>query len=133
MVEAGKKAAQTRLNGVYTLDEHIKNIDKNIIMLFNELRDYILSISESIEETPKKFYIAYRVSKNFLCLETRKNKLILYLKIDPKKIQIPENGRDVTEIGHYGTGDFELTISNSEEYERAKEYIVQSYENIGGG
>ncbi len=133
MVEAGKKAAQTRLNGVYTLDEHIKNIDKNIIMLFNELRDYILSISESIEETPKKFYIAYRVSKNFLCLETRKNKLILYLKIDPKKIQIPENGRDVTEIGHYGTGDFELTISNSEEYERAKEYIVKSYENIGGG
>jgi len=102
-------------------------------MLFNELRDYILSISESIEETPKKFYIAYRVSKNFLCLETRKNKLILYLKIDPKKIQIPENGRDVTEIGHYGTGDFELTISNSEEYERSKEYIVKSYENIGGG
>lgn len=132
MVEAGKKAAQTRLSGVYSVEEHQKAMDKSIEELFMELREYIIAINETIEESPKKFYIAYKVSQNFTCIETRKNKLILYLKIDPKSISIPKNGRDVSDIGHYGTGDFELSISNFEELERAKEYIIQSYENIGG-
>ena len=132
MVEAGKKAAQTRLNGVYTLEEHEKVMDKKTLELFNDLREYILSINETIEETPKKYYIAYKVSQNFTCIETRKSKLILFLKLDPKKMDIPSIGRDVAEVGHYGTGDFELTITNNEELEIAKEYIFKSYENIGG-
>ena len=132
MVEAGKKAAQTRLTGVYTLEQHEKIMDKKTLELFNDLREYIFSISDTIEETPKKYYIAYKVSQNFTCIETRKSKLTLYLKLDPKKIEIPSIARDVTDVGHYGTGDFELTITNDEEVEIAKEYIFKSYENIGG-
>jgi predicted transport protein len=54
------------------------------------------------------------------------------LKIKPRKIRIPDNGRDISEIGHFGTGDFELTITNLTEFERSKEYIKESYENNGG-
>jgi len=132
MVEAGKKAALTRANGFYTIEEHLSNLDKNIEQLFNDLRDYIMNINESIEETPKKFYIAYKISQNFICVETRKNKLVLYLKLNPQIIQIPKNGRDVSDVGHYGTGDFELTLSNNEDLNSAKEYIINAYENIGG-
>jgi len=132
MVEAGKKAALTRANGSYTIEEHLSNLDKNIEQLFNDLRDYIMNINESIEETPKKFYIAYKISQNFICIETRKNKLVLYLKLNPQIIQIPKNGRDVSDVGHYGTGDFELTLSNNEDFNNAKEYIMSAYENIGG-
>ena len=132
MVEAGKKAALTRANGSYTIKEHLSNLDKNIEQLFNDLRDYIMNINESIEETPKKFYIAYKISQNFICIEMRKNKLVLYLKLNPQIIQIPKNGRDVSDVGHYGTGDFELTLSNNEDFNNAKEYIMSAYENIGG-
>ena len=52
--------------------------------------------------------------------------------LEYKKIEIPSIARDVTDVGHYGTGDFELTITNDEELEVAKEYIFKSYENIGG-
>ncbi len=132
MVEAGRKAAITRANGSYTIEEHLSNLDKNIEKLFSDLRDYIMGINESIEETPKKFYIAYKISQNFICVETRKNKLVLYLKLSPKIIQIPKNGRDVSDVGHYGTGDFEITLSNNDDFENAKEYIMKAYENIGG-
>ncbi|HRR28885.1 MAG TPA: DUF5655 domain-containing protein [Victivallales bacterium] len=132
MVEAGKKAAQTRLTAVYTLEQHEKEMDKKTLELFNDLREYIFSISDAIEEAPKKYYIAYKVSQNFTCVEARKNKLILYLKLDPQKVTIPSIGRDLSEVGHRGTGDFELTITNDEELEAAKEYIFKSYENIGG-
>jgi len=132
MVQAGKKAAQTRQTGLYTINEHLENCDDKIKKILQDLRDYILSIDETIEETPKKFYIAYKVSQNFVCLETKKSKIVLFLKINPKEIKIPDNGRDVSNIGHNGTGDFEITINNIEEMEKSKEYIRNAFENIGG-
>ncbi|TAL34574.1 MAG: hypothetical protein EPN93_11735 [Spirochaetes bacterium] len=132
MVEAGKKAALTRLTGTYTFDEHLESADENIKGLVMDLRDYILSIDEAVEESPKKFYIAYKVSQNFVCVEIKKNKTTLFLKINPKEIIIPRNGRDVSGIGHYGTGNFELNISSAKELEESKEYIKKAFETIGG-
>jgi len=132
MVEAGKKAAQTRLTGSYNFEQHLNCGDDNIKNILLDLRDFILSIDESIEESPKKFYIAYKVSQNFVCVEVKKNKLTLFLKINPKEIKLPQNGRDVSEIGHYGTGDFELNISSKEDFEESKEYIKRAFETIGG-
>jgi predicted transport protein len=132
MIGAGKKAAQTRQTGSYTFDEHLDNCEEKIKSLLKDLRDYILGIDEAIEEAPKKFYVAYKISQNFVCVEVKKGKLILILKINPKEIQIPHNGRDVSNIGHFGTGDFEITIMNNEELEKAKEFIKTAYENIGG-
>ena len=45
---------------------------------------------------------------------------------------MPEQGRDVRNIGHFGTGDFEFTIKNLEDFEIAKPLINQSLKNIGG-
>jgi predicted transport protein len=132
MVQAGKKAAQTRLTGSYTFKEHLDSCDEKVKKILQDLRDFILSIDETIEESPKKLYIAYKVSQNFVCVETKKSKILLFLKINPKEIKIPGNGRDVSNIGHYGTGDLEITVNNSDEMEIAKEYIKNAFENIGG-
>jgi predicted transport protein len=131
MVQAGKKAAQTRQTGIYTFEEHYSNCDDKFKLILLDLRDYILSIDGTVEETPKKFYVSYKVSQNFVCVETRKSKIILFLKINPKEINIPTNGRDVTNIGHYGTGNLEITINSIEEMEKSKEYIKAAFENIG--
>ena len=72
MVEAGKKAAQARLINTYSLDEHLESVDQNIKQLFSDARDFILSIDESVEETPKKYYISYKISQNFACIEIKK-------------------------------------------------------------
>ena len=36
--------------------------------------------------------------------------------------------RDVRKVGHFGTGDLEITIKSADDFERAKTYIVKSYE-----
>lgn len=133
MVEAGKKAALTRKTAIYTLEEHCENLDKNILDLFNTVRDYIVTLDSSIEEVPKKHYIAYKTSQNFACLQTYRKKLTLYLKLNPQEVNpMPKQARDVREIGHYGTGDFELTIQNLTDFEETKHLISEAYKNIGG-
>lgn len=133
MVEAGKKAAITRATGSYTFEEHIEGIDESTKQIVFDLHDYILGLGESVEETPKKFYIAYKVTQNFVCMEIKKNKVILYLKLDPSELtNIPYNGRDVREIGHIGTGDFEITIKTGSEIEEASKYIKMAFERVGG-
>jgi predicted transport protein len=133
MVEAGKKAALTRKTATYTLDEHYGNLDETILELFNTVRDYIISLDNSIEETPKKHYIAYKTSQNFVCLQTYKKKLTLYLKLNPGEINpLPKQARDVRNIGHFGTGDFELTIKDLTDFEETKQLINEAYKNIGG-
>ncbi|MCL4512166.1 MAG: DUF5655 domain-containing protein [Bacteroidetes bacterium] len=132
MVEAGKKAAITRALGSYTFEEHVKTVDEDIKSIVMDLRDFILSIDEAVEETPKKYYVAYKVTQNFVCVEVKKNRVTLFLKLDPKEISIPPNGRDVTDIGHYGTGDLELNIKDKTELEDAYKHIKMAFDRIGG-
>jgi predicted transport protein len=133
MVAAGKKAAITRANATYTLSEHINNASDTHRPVVNSIRDFILSIDDKIEEVPKKYYIAYKTTKNFVCLEIKQSKIYLFLKLHPKDLgQLPQNARDVTKIGHYGTGDLELTIKGLEDAKNAEDLIRQAYEFVGG-
>jgi predicted transport protein len=132
-VEAGKKAAISRATGVYTVEEHLDVLDKSLLVLANDLRDYSMSLDDSVEENPKKFYIAYKVAQNFLCLQTGKNKITLFLKLNPKSFKgLPRNARDVSDIGHYGTGNFELIVDSVEQMEQAKALIKQAFDEVGG-
>ncbi len=55
-------------------------------------------------------------------------KILLHLRLDPKSI-VYEQGfsRDTSNIGHWGTGDVELTIKSSKDLEKAKPLIDRAY------
>lgn len=92
-----------------------------------------MGLDPAMEETPKKFYIAYKISQNITCMEIQKQRLLLYIKLDPTSIgNLPSFARDVRDIGHYGTGDLELSIRNTDDFEHAKQYIELAYQNVGG-
>jgi predicted transport protein len=132
MVAAGKKAAIARATSSYSIEEHLEGLDSHIKHIVEDLRDLIMSLGDAIEEVPKKHYIAYKTVQNFVCLEAQKKKVLLFLKIDPVKIKMPPNGRDVRKIGHYGTGDVELTIKTPEEVRSAREFIALAFDEVGG-
>ncbi len=133
MIAAGKKAAITRATGSYTFEQHLKNVDKKIKEIVLDIREFILGLDDSIEENPKKFYVAYKAIQNFVCMEVKKGKVVLYLKLNPNELNgMPSNARDVREIGHYGTGDFELTVIKPEEAEEANKFIQMSFQRVGG-
>lgn len=132
-VAAGKKGADTRATGVYTFEEHFDYSNDEMKETIHDLRDFILGLDDSVVEVPKKFYVAYKTTQNFVCMQTARNKITLFLKLNPKEINpMPANGRDMTDVGHYGTGDFQLIINNDTDINAAKSYIEQAFRNVGG-
>jgi predicted transport protein len=99
--------------------------------LYDALDAYLLALGDDVTKTVRKNYYAYRRIKNFACVEIhpQTRKLLVYLKADPKSITL-ESGftRDMTKIGHYGTGDLEVAIGNRGDLERAQPLIAASYQ-----
>lgn len=133
MVEAGKKAALVRATATYTFEEHLNGKSKKIQELIHIIREYVTGLDLAIEEVPKKFYIAYKASQNIICVEAKNKNIKIFIKLRPSDIESPPNSfRDVSNIGHYGTGDVEFTISSEEEFDEIKKYILLAYNKIGG-
>lgn len=133
MVAAGKKAALTRATGVYTFEEHFEGKSDEVKELAFAIQEFITGLDSAIQEVPKKNYIAYKISQNIVCMELQNQRVLLYLKLNPKEISNPPKiSRDMTGKGHYGTGDFEISIKSIEDFEIAKSYIVMAYQRLGG-
>lgn len=132
MVAAGKKAAITKAIGTYTVDEHLEGKSDGIRELAIATDEFIVGLDPAIEVAPKKLYIAYKISKNIACMEVQTQKVLLFLKLDPKKEKGPPKiSRDVSAIGHFGTGDLEITLKSLADLELAKPFIAKAYEQIG--
>ena len=133
MVAAGKKAAITKANASWTFQQHIDNKPTPVRDLALAVQEFMMGLDPSMEEAPKKLYVAYRTTQNIVCMEVQKQKLLLFLKLDPKKVPGPKGlARDVSEVGHFGTGDLEVTIRTMADLESAKPFLVKAYENVGG-
>lgn len=133
MVAAGKKAAASKLVGSYTFDQHLAKKPQAMQELAAAVNDFIGDLDPAIEVAPKKFYVAYKTSQNIVCMEVKQQRVLLYLKLDPATAQAPKKiSRDVSAIGHYGTGDLEMSLSNLDDLETAKPFIQAAYEQVGG-
>lgn len=133
MVVAGKKAAITRATGSYTFEQHIEGKSEMIKDLAHAIQEYILGLDTSIEQSPKKMYVAYKISQNIVCMEVQTQLIRLFLKLKPSDIENPPKiYRDVTNIGHYGTGEAEFTLKSEDDLETSKPYIELAYQQVGG-
>lgn len=133
MVEAGKRAAQVRATATYEFEEHLEGKPAHIQSLMHTIREYIVGLDPAIEEAPKKFYVAYKISQNIVCMEPHSRNIKLFVKLSADDVEFPPRFyRDVTEIGHYGTGNTEFTISSEQDFELVKPFIELAYNKIGG-
>ena len=133
MVAAGKKAAITRATSTYTLEQHLDGKPQKIRDLSQAVQEYVMGLDPAIEEAPKKQYVAYKISQNIVCVEFQTQRVLLFLKLNPKETSGPPGiVRDVTGIGHYGTGDLEITLRSLEDLDAAKPFIEMAYRKVGG-
>ena len=99
--------------------------------LYDTLEQHLLGLGDDVVKKVNKNYYAFRRLKNFACVEVhpQSQKLLVYVKstADPD-VLVPGFTRDVTNIGHFGTGNLEISIDSSEDLEQAKPLVQASYE-----
>lgn len=115
---------------VYTLDDHLKGKTEDVKILFDALKERIFALNADgdILEKPNKIYISYKHGKNFCEVRPQSKEIKIWLDIsfneldDPKKLS-----RDVSQVGHYGTGEVETKLGNLSELDDVMNLIEQSY------
>ncbi|MCC7559762.1 MAG: hypothetical protein KO318_04950 [Methanobacterium sp.] len=114
---------------VYTEDDHLKTTLDDVKELYDELKERIYNLGDTVEIKPTKIYIAFKSNTNFADLWIQKNQIKIWLNLrigtldDPKDIT-----RDVSNVGHYGNGDYEISVKPGDDLDYLMSLIRQSYE-----
>lgn len=111
---------------VYTEDEHLENGKEETRELYETLKNAILNLDE-LEVKPKKKYIAFVSGSNVVDIHIQKNALKLWLNMQQGDLDDPkEISRDVSSVGHWGNGDYEIVMRTDENIEYILSLIKQS-------
>ncbi len=112
--------------------DQIATASPELLALFEQTRSFILAQGDDIIEKPLKLYVAFRRLKNFVCMSLISKQdphVFLTLKLDPATVALEKGfSRDVTSIGHWGTGDLEVVLRKQADFEKAKSLIERAYQ-----
>jgi len=130
---AGAPGGEGAATGKYkTISAVMEELDAAMSDRFEALRAYLMALGDDVQETTLRFYIAFKRIKNFACVEFRPTtgKILVFVKVDPASVPLePGFTRDVSNVGHFGTGDLEITLSKPEDLERAMPLLKRSYDD----
>lgn len=118
---------------VYAEEYHLKGKPEDIKNLYNRIRDNIFDFGDDIEVRPRKLYIGFVRDTNFADIRLDNSKIKIWLNLKKGELHDPKNmARDITKVGHWGNGDYEVSIKPDKELEYNLSYILilikQSYE-----
>lgn len=107
--------------------------DANVSLsnLYSDIETFMIGLGDDVVQKELQNYFAFKRIKNFACVEVKPQISVirLFLKVDPSTVVLEDGfSRDVSSIGHFGTGDLEVTVNTHEDFERAKDLIIVSYE-----
>ena len=130
-VVAGSETTITQ--GKYkTISEVMKDLDAGMVDRFESFRAYLSALGDDVQEATLRFYIAFKRIKNFAFVEFRPTagKTLLFVRVNPAAVTLESSfTRDVSNVGHFGTGDLEITLTKPEDLEKAKPLIQRSYDD----
>ena len=111
---------------VYTEEDHLSKVSDNIKRVYEELKTRILELND-IDVEAKKLYIAFKGSRNITDIEFHKNKLKVYINMKKGSLNDPlKIAKDISNTGHWGNGDYCVTINSEDEIDNIIPLIKQS-------
>lgn len=113
---------------VFTENDHLQKGELEIRELYEEMKGRLLNLDDNINIKPKKQTIGFRSGNNVfadIVVQSKGLKIYVNLKsgdlLDAKKL-----ARDVSNVGHWGNGSYEIKMSDSEDLEYILSLLKQA-------
>lgn len=113
---------------VFTEQEHIDTAEEDIVELYRLLREAIFNLDDDINMNPRKKFIGFQINKKTfsdIIMQKRGLKIVLNLKSGELE-DSREIARDVSNVGHWGNGAYEIAMKDDSEFEYVLSLIRQS-------
>lgn len=125
---AGKPGQQ------YSVADHAHLATGPMRDLFEALRKSIVALDPCVSEEFLKLYVAYKAETNFVDVVPQAKRLLLVLNLGIADIEDPKGlCRDISNIGRWGNGDVEISLSSVDELPYVLGLIRQSFDRQMGG
>ncbi|AXG74624.1 hypothetical protein DVK85_10415 [Flavobacterium arcticum] len=113
---------------VYTEEAHLIKTDFETKELYESYKEGILNLEDNIELNPKKHYIGFKIDGNTFCDIVFQNKTLkIFINLKYGELNDGKDlARDVSNIGHWGNGAYEIKVSDTENLEYILSLIKQS-------
>lgn len=120
---------------IYAESHHTADKPREAVELYRTVDQFCLSLQPgAVERRYLAKYISYVVGKETFCsLHILRGGLRVWLKLKYNRLDSPPNfARDMSGIGHWGTGDLELAINSRSQLEDGLPLVRLSFEACAG-
>ena len=118
-----------------TINDHPRLLKGKLQEVFEAFRKEVLALDSCVYEEFLKICVAYKAETNFVDVEPQAKRLLLTLNVTFSEMDDPKGlCRDVTDVGHQGSGDVQIGIASLDELPYVMGLVRQSYERqMGSG
>lgn len=113
---------------VFTEADHLQKVGFEATELYEKLKTALLNLDDNVNIQPKKHTVGFRVGSAIFCdvvILSKGLKIYVNLKsgdlLDEKKL-----ARDVSNVGHWGNGSYEVKMTDTENFEYILSLLKQS-------
>jgi uncharacterized protein with ParB-like and HNH nuclease domain/predicted transport protein len=118
----------------YTINDHPHLAAPTMRPVFEAFRKEVLALDPCVAEEFLKLYVAYKAETNFVDVVPQARRLRLTLNMPFGEIEdVRHICKDVSNLGRWGNGDVEVSLSTLEELPYVMGLVRQSFERQMGG
>ena len=112
---------------VYQESDHLSDKSDFIQELYEDFKQGILNLDPDIEINTRKLYIAFKKDRNIADIRIQQKNLKIWINLPYGELDDPKNlAKNVSNTGHWGSGDYEITIESTQYLEYIMSLIKQA-------
>ncbi|VTP76402.1 DUF5655 domain-containing protein [Haemophilus influenzae] len=112
---------------VYQESDHLSDKSDFIQELYEDFKQGILNLDPDIEINTRKLYIAFKKDRNIADIRIQQKNLKIWINLPYGELDDPKNlAKNVSNTGHWGNGDYEITVKSTQYLEYIMSLIKQA-------
>ena len=111
--------------------ERLDDASPELLELYHTACGYVEQLGDEVQRKELKLYTAFKSIRNFVSIIVQPGKdarLQMYLKLPGELAEENSFSRDVTNIGHWGTGNLEVNVRTMADWDKARELVDKAYQ-----